>query len=950
MAYAKGMHPGAVWHKADLQCHSPRDRGWQGTASLPGGGQAEEQARRSWAAEFIAVCKDRGLSIASITDHHDICLADYVRVAANGDDDFVFYPGIEVTCRDNAQCLIIFDPSCGVDFQNKVLGLLTNAMPAGREEEKTCITQPIGRTVTELYQAILDDEHLREHCILFPHFGNQDNSHKSLNEVGHHHRFAALGCDGVYVEVPIAQLDEPTKQKIRGEIPDWGSRRRALIPTGDNRREDWARLGAHDCWIKLGEPTIEGIRQALLADEARIAFDAPKEPDERLVTLTVQSTLFGNDPVSVRFNPGFNAIIGGRGSGKSALLEYLRFGLGRTATDMPSGESRLKDRAAKLIEETLKDGGYVAITLEREGISETWRRDYANRETISVRDAAGSVTTVPLSDAQRRFPGRAFDQKGLSSTMTDPKRAADQITGIAAAEEVEQRRRIDEDIQSAKRSVTLALQQLAAYWQARLDAQRKAAFATETQTRASLVAERLRAEGVSAEAREIIAKAPSFAQGAAYIRDLEAGISSAVAELTALSPRLLSESEQAPKDTDLSIIAQLKNDAGKAAIVIQQRIQDAIGVLEELDRLKNVAKVAFGHEELAFREIYAEARIEQQAHRAIIDENAKLSEALQAARHEEQAATKAAEEASHAVEALATATERLKEHLGRRRQVLKDAAAKVADHSSQTLKARMKGDPLPTEYVDATVALLEGSRVSDSRERVAEWIKAALKSDPGAWASISGQILQLYESKSMAGAPAEPGDALLARIKGLFLGGGQLTSFAATRVYSLLSDATVGAVLSAVPRDHIILTYVDSNGKDLAFEKASEGQQASALLELLLRQSAGTLIIDQPEDDLDNNVVMKIVELIRASKSNRQLVFATHNPNIVVNGDADKVITLEGGRIDPRPDAESPRVGLKTDGAIETPSVKRAITDIMEGGELAFDLRRRKYRFGVKVA
>jgi len=950
VAYAKGMHPGTVWHKADLQCHSPRDRGWQGTASLPGGRQAQEHARRAWAAEFIAACKERGLSIASITDHHDICLADYVRITAEDDDSFVFYPGIEITCRDNAQCLVIFDPRCGVDFQNKVLGLLTNAMPAGREEEKTCVIQPIGRTVAELYQAILDDEHLREHCILFPHFGNQDTSHKSLNEVGHHHRFASLGCDGVYVEVPIAQVDELTKRKIRGEIPDWGSRRRALIPTGDNRREDWARLGAHGCWIKLGEPTIEGIRQALLADEARVAFEAPREPDERLVTLTVQSTLFGNDPVSIRFNPGFNAIIGGRGSGKSALLEYLRFGLGRTATDMPGGESRLKDRTAKLIEETLKDGGYVEVALEREGIAETWRRDYANRETISVRDAAGSETIVPLGDAQRRFPARAFDQKGLSSTMTDPKRAADQITGIAAAEEVEQRRRIDEDIQSAKRSVTLALQQLAAYWQARLDAQRKTAFTSEMQTRASLVAERLRAEGVSSEAREIIAKAPSFAQSGAYIRQLDASISSAVAELTAISPRVLSAAGQAPNDADLPVISQLKKDAGEARIAVQQHIQEAIRALSELDRLKNVAKVAFGHEELAFREIYEEARLEQQAHRAIIDENAKLTEALQAAKQEEQAAAKAAEEASHAVDGLATASERLKEHLERRRRVLKDAAAKVADHSSQTLKARVKADPVPSEYVDAIAALLEGSRVSDCRERIGDWIKAALSSDPGAWASISGQILQLYETKSMAGAPAEPGDTLLTRIQGLFFGGGQLTPFAATRVYSLLSDATVGAVLSAAPRDHIILTYLDSNGKDLAFEKASEGQQASALLELLLRQSAGTLIIDQPEDDLDNNVVMKIVELIRSSKTNRQLVFATHNPNIVVNGDADKVITLEGGRADPRPGAESPRVGLKTDGAIETPSVKRAITDIMEGGEMAFDLRRRKYRFGVEAA
>src|SRR5882757_8763305 len=58
-------------------------------------------------------------------------------------------------------------------------------------------------------------------------------------------------------------------------------------------------------------------------------------------------------------------------------------------------------------------------------------------------------------------------------------------------------------------------------------------------------------------------------------------------------------------------------------------------------------------------------------------------------------------------------------------------------------------------------------------------------------------------------------------------------------------------------------------------------------------QSAGTLIIDQPEDDLDNRVIMRIVELLRKSKSNRQLIFSTHNSNIVVNGDADKVIALK---------------------------------------------------------
>jgi chromosome segregation protein len=85
------------------------------------------------------------------------------------------------------------------------------------------------------------------------------------------------------------------------------------------------------------------------------------------------------------------------------------------------------------------------------------------------------------------------------------------------------------------------------------------------------------------------------------------------------------------------------------------------------------------------------------------------------------------------------------------------------------------------------------------------------------------------------------------------------------------------------------------------------------LLELLLHQSAGTLIIDQPEDDLDNRIIMRIVALIRTSKNHRQLIFATHNPNIVVNGDADKVIALRSG---------DPAIQLFTDGAIETADVR----------------------------
>ena len=86
------------------------------------------------------------------------------------------------------------------------------------------------------------------------------------------------------------------------------------------------------------------------------------------------------------------------------------------------------------------------------------------------------------------------------------------------------------------------------------------------------------------------------------------------------------------------------------------------------------------------------------------------------------------------------------------------------------------------------------------------------------------------------------------------------------------------------------MNYVDQ-GRPVEFEKASPGQQASALLELLLNQSAGTLIIDQPEENLDNQTIYKIlVTCIKTAKQRRQVIMVTHNPNLAVVCDAEQII------------------------------------------------------------
>lgn len=367
---------------------------------------------------------------------------------------------------------------------------------------------------------------------------------------------------------------------------------------------------------------------------------------------------------------------------------------------------------------------------------------------------------------------------------------------------------------------------------------------------------------------------------------------------------------------------------------------------DAISELKITAQLELKGFEIAadgFKAQHQEAMNQQAQHSVLIDLNQKLSVDYNAAVEAERTARRLLQDNLERLNGLASARATLAQDLESRRTILKKAATTVAGHSSDTLMAKIGKDSCPEEYVSALMAVADASYIPDVSQKISQWIKAT---GTEGWPQFADQILEVYRKKVMLGSPPEPGEELLTELAGCLFGDVQQVSpRSAKKIYTSLDDGSVADILAAVPRDFIVLTYIDEGGRKISFDKASPGQQASALLELLLRQQAGTLIIDQPEDDLDNKVIMKIVDLIKKSKSNRQLVFATHNPNIVVNGDADKIISLTTGEIDPRPGEDSVRISVDQDGAIETLEVKAVITKVMEGGAGAFDLRRRKYRF-----
>lgn len=119
----------------------------------------------------------------------------------------------------------------------------------------------------------------------------------------------------------------------------------------------------------------------------------------------------------------------------------------------------------------------------------------------------------------------------------------------------------------------------------------------------------------------------------------------------------------------------------------------------------------------------------------------------------------------------------------------------------------------------------------------------------------------------------------------------------------------------------------------------SKGQRATALLLLLLGAADSPLIIDQPEDDLDNRFVYGgVVEKLRNLKGQRQIIVSTHNANVPVLGDAELIVALEGDGTNGWPMKDRT-------GSLDDEKIRQIAEDLLEGGHTAFDTRRHLYGF-----
>lgn len=926
---------GAHFHRCDFQVHTPRDRQWTGADRV----SVDERA--TYAASLVDACRAKGLDAIAVTDHHDLTFVPFVRRAAAEETDvdgtplpperrLVIYPGIELTLAVPCQAILILD----ADFEENRFEAVLTALavtPADAADAKTAQTERLENvhSLKALKEKLDEHPWLRDRYIVFPNVSGEGKS--SLLRTGMAAKYKEMPFVGGYVDGSFSKLKEGSLSILAGRDKAWGHKRLACIQTSDSRREDHEKLGEHTSWIKWARPTAEALRQACLAQESRISHDEPELPAVAISGISVSNSRFLG-PVDLALNRQYNALIGGRGTGKSTILEYLRWAL----CDQPPSSAnadvpQYQQRRDRLIENTLKPfGATVDVSFGVNGVEHVVRRD--SRDGGLLIKVAGDEFR-PCNEAEVRtlLPIQAYSQKQLSGVSVRADELVRFVTAPIRGELAEMDRRLADKAERVRQTHSKRLRRQTL--SAELSERTLEARSLEEQVdaiRGSLT-------GLTDDDRRLIDASRGFEAADAATEEWRGVLRSAMASVGDLATRSETGIGKAPPPSDAPEGGLLNAMHAEFVDAMTKTVQTLRSLEAEL-----AAVSAFGPGSpwerwrvtmKSYKESYADALARSSFHGERMQQLQSIETRLAAHRREttrlgEELASLQAAEETYLAERDAWAAVRDE------RDVLVDAQCERLSASAKgAIRSRVRRFAEADAFAERLRESLSGSGIRrDKLEAVVATIVNA-KEPKEQWLAILANLeaLAVFVVERDGGENRPPSATLSAA----GLAAGDLERIARR----LTPEDWLNLSLVEIASEPVF-EYRTREGEYIAFGNASAGQQATALLKTLLNEPGPPVLIDQPEEDLDNPVMQEIVEQIWSAKRRRQILFVSHNANLVVNGDAELVAWCDyrkagdqsGGRI----------VGQ---GAIDVPEVREAIKRIMEGGEDAFRLRREKYGF-----
>lgn len=642
-------------------------------------------------------------------------------------------------------------------------------------------------------------------------------------------------------------------------------------------------------------------------------------------------------PFDVEFNQQYNTLIGGRGTGKSTVLEYLRWAL----CDQPPSvddDDELPNFQAKrdqLIKKTLvPHQGSVTVDFELNGVPHSVRRNSEPRQ-LRLRINDGEYQECDEQDIRELLPIQAYSQKQLSIVGVRADELLRLIRSPINSELLEMQRRENE----LRQQIQVAAEVRQKRRQMERDLRREENELKST--RAQLQKMRDALAGVSKEDQAVLNAHAGFdSEGSvisALVRQLEQmrqATRGLVDELGRQSREgnVDNSGEETPNAKTIDTIRQqydqLYDGASRRAeklLVYLNNSKDADAFAESIDPWRQASE----QHEKAYEQAKERASSQTATLKTIKDledRSRLLNDRLGERRGMFARMGNPETDFNNRINAWVELAQE-------RADLLEAECQKLTDLSDRRIRATLKRGGDTSNVVEHLTKMVSGTRIRREKlESLGDHL-AASDEPIREWCRIAEELNGLLQ---LAGQEIAEGDLpetpILNRI-----------GFTDPELVKIVGKITLSdwiAALVAGVDDVPQFEYRQADADFIDFANASAGQQATALLHVLLNQDGPPLIIDQPEEDLDNEVVLEIVSAIWKAKSKRQLIVSSHNANVVVNGDADLVVVF-GYR-----EAGDHSLGEITDaGAIDVQDIRDAITSIMEGGEKAFWLRKEKYGF-----
>ena len=837
-------------------------------------------------------CRDNGIQIVAITDHfrYDSSISLTERLRADG---ICVFPGFEANSSEGVHILCLFSPETNVSEMNALIGACDVRDPKAES--------PISNKTCEQLMRLI---HERGGIAVSAHVTMAAGMLKTLSGVSRMNAWKSDYHLAAAIPGPIKDVPNELNQICTNKNPEYRrSRPIAFVNAADvSKPDDFAKEGA-TCLVKMTDISIEGLKQAFLDAEGRILLNSDGAPADytRIVALSWDRGLLADQ--SVALNAGLNVLIGGRGAGKSTVVESIRYAFGSE----PKGKDASATHKA-MMKELMGQKASVAILLHSPRPSPGFylvERVYG--QDPRIKDQNGDI--IPDLRPMDLVPGlEVYGQHEISELTRDKGKLAEILKRFVGD---------DDQLNVGMDSLRSRLRESRGGI-----AEKRRKIEELDEALAALPGLREKLKRFQATNLKERAEEKTAVQAEDRLIEKVAGV---VAELEAQSKKL-----RPPRDAENPILpneTDQKLPHRSTLEPLQKIVQDINSALRSASDVLAEAHIAVETDLAAVKSNWAPLR--DAANKRFDDLKAKLAEEGhspdeyvslddQVARLEPKQAEK--QETEDQLKSLRQTRQGIIDEWEKADTQAYTELERAAKRVSRKLRGTVKAVIQPS------------STIEPLREVFRNHVEGNISQALGKLEETEALSLSKLAERIRDGA-----DALMSEYG--------FTETSARKIADAGEALALEVEECRIPPEALIELNVGRDGSELwkRLENLSAGQKATAVLLLLLLDAEAPLIIDQPEDDLDNQFIAgRVVPIMRTGKKRRQFIFSSHNPNIPVLGDADQIIGLT-----PTVEDASDRTKVFNDdcGSIDKASVQQLIKDLLEGGEQAFTTRRTKYGF-----